>query len=56
MAVADLDGDGHLDIAACPEKLECFAYLNDTGTFRSGSQFPAFGLSRRTVDRGRIPW
>ena len=24
MAVADFDGDGHLDIAACPEELGCF--------------------------------
>ena len=29
MAVADFDGDGHLDIAACPEELGCFVYLND---------------------------
>src|SRR5215471_1981367 len=40
MAVADLDGDGHLDIAACHEKLGCFVYLNDgKGRFGSVIQF-----------------
>lgn len=29
MAIADFDGDGHLDIAACHEQLGCFVYLND---------------------------
>ena len=39
MAVADLDGDGHLDIAACHENLGCFVYLNDgKGHFREGIQ------------------
>ena len=40
MAVADFNGDGHLDIAACHEQLGCFVYLNDgKGNFRSGIEF-----------------
>jgi hypothetical protein len=40
MAVADFDGDGHLGIAACHEKLGCFVYLDDgKGHFGRGIQF-----------------
>ncbi len=40
MAVADFNGDGHLDIAACHEDLGCFVYLNDgKGHFGPGIRF-----------------
>lgn len=40
MAVADFNGDRHLDIAACHENLGCFVYLNDgKGNFGDGVQF-----------------
>jgi hypothetical protein len=38
MAVADFDGNGHLDIAACHENIGCFVYLNDgNGNFGNGT-------------------
>ena len=44
MAVADFDGDAHLDIAACPEELGCLVYLSDgNGSFQSGIQFQTPG-------------
>jgi len=57
MAVADFDGDGHLDIAACHEQLGCFVYLNDgKGNFGEGIQFQkpaALPYSMITVDLNR---
>lgn len=54
MAVADFNGDGHLDIAACHEQLGCFIYLNDgKGNFANGVQFhkpAALPYSMTTAD------
>jgi hypothetical protein len=57
VAVADFDGDGHLDIAACPEQMGCFVYLNDgKGDFGDGIQFErpaALPYSMIAVDLNR---
>jgi hypothetical protein len=57
MAVADFDGDGHLDIAACPERLGCFVYFGDgKGHFSSGIKFQepeALPYSMITADLNR---
>jgi FG-GAP-like repeat len=40
LTVADFDGDGHLDIAACHEGLGCCVYFRDgKGNFDSGIRF-----------------
>lgn len=60
MAVADFNGDGHLDIAACHEDLGCFVYLNDgTGNFGSGIRFDtpkAVPYSMLAADLNRDGW
>ncbi len=57
MAVADFDGDGHLDIAACHEQLGCFVYFNDgKGHFDRGTKFaelPAVPYSMIAADLNR---
>src|ERR1051325_5318219 len=47
MAVADLDHDGHPDIAACPEQLGCFVYYND-GTGKNFDPHP-FGDGKGAI-------
>jgi hypothetical protein len=51
IAVADLNRDGHADIAAWPERLGCFVYFND-GKPISGA--PAFSSRSRTRCRIRL--
>src|SRR5262249_12668902 len=60
-AVADFDGDGHPDIAACPERLGCFVYFGDgKGKFGSGVQFQTpealpYSMIAADLNRDRRP-
>src|SRR5580704_9366960 len=60
MAVADFNGDGHLDIAACHENLGCFVYFNDgKGYFGEGIPFDkpaAVPYSMIAADLNRDGW
>ena len=55
MAIADLNGDGHLDIAACHERLGCFVGLND-GKGVKFQQPSALPYSMIAADLNRNGW
>ena len=61
MAIADLDGDGRPDIAACHEELGCFVYFNEgKGRFGAGVLFqkPAatpYSMIAADLNRDRRP-
>jgi hypothetical protein len=54
---ADFDGDGRLDIAACPEQLGCCVYFGDgRGHFSRGAKIneqPALPYSMIAADLNR---
>lgn len=55
LAVADFNGDGHLDIAACHEQLGCFVYLNDgKGHFGTGIPFETHGALPYSMTTGDL--
>jgi FG-GAP-like repeat len=58
IAVTDLNGDGHADIAACPKRLGCFVYFNDgKGNFGAGMQFQkADALEVAGKNEERMPY